>query len=367
MKLARLALASFSWPRTSAVQTVLHYPRNELVCAPLPAGTDGFSRYMICATTFERGACVVDGEALMINSDARSSCEDDIESMFDGLCVAIGGEGRLFSCRPHYGVLHDTAAERDSLDRVKYFPYYAIARGVPLDFERPNLQELMLASEKRDVSLRLLRWALNRANARERYRECVLVFEDAFGLPFNACAAKISAFLASGPYGYTHEEVAVWRPFRNDVSHALRHELSDVVLDSAIEPFAHRFEQAAIDVFMNKADWGTPGPERREQWRPTLYSRMVEGRPQLVKREGTHSVLNPHRMNVRVMDCFERWEVSRTTAGKASQEPHWIPPVVETDTTSDLIDVITESADGRVVKEQRNIMLSVKGGGPVGS
>lgn len=110
-----------------------------------------------------------------------------------------------------------------------------------------------------------------------RYREGARFLEMAFARPVSQLEKKLSQFLASGPLGYTRDEVSSWLLHRHGAVHGDQKKAAEFTWESDVRPFIDRIEQALLDILFNKADWRCSSQARRQMWNATFGTPALGG------------------------------------------------------------------------------------------
>jgi hypothetical protein len=137
-------------------------------------------------------------------------------------------------------------------------------------------------------------------HATGRFHEFIRVFERAFAQPAKLLTQPVLK-LVDPQYGYTRGEVEEWfEHIRDRATHADAR--PEILLESDIAPIIPRVEQAAFDVFFNKAVWRDKGTDRRDFWRPPTGTTSTDGDIFITQGAGV-------AMKVRVLDEFGAFSV----------------------------------------------------------
>jgi hypothetical protein len=110
-----------------------------------------------------------------------------------------------------------------------------------------------------------------------RYREFVRLFELAFARDFTQMDKKLAQTLRPS-MGYSQAEVRAWQALRHPFTHADGKKTNEIALESDARKVIQRMEQAAIDILLNKAAWGTWSANRREVWTPEAITVDASGK-----------------------------------------------------------------------------------------
>jgi hypothetical protein len=178
--------------------------------------------------------------------------------------------------------LPESAAERAELDQARAIRYNVRST---TSAQVPKMApELLTALKDRLDGLQSLATFITQSQPLGRFREAMRFFELAFARPYNKVDKKLSQFLASGPFGYTREEVANWLGKRDLATHGDL--MTPNVWDADVAMFDDRIQQAVYDILFNKSDWRSPSRERRQAWDPLAGTIDNDGTPFLTQGVG---------------------------------------------------------------------------------
>lgn len=130
------------------------------------------------------------------------------------------------------------------------------------DFDNSILAKLF----DRTDGIKLITEAHTHKNAVGKYREYVRLFKRAFQRPFTMLAKKLNQFLGDSKLDYSLDEINKWISFRHQVTHADNKGKYKVIIESDIQKYIPRIEQAAYDVLLNKKKWNDFSKERQLNW-----------------------------------------------------------------------------------------------------
>src|SRR6266480_423714 len=134
--------------------------------------------------------------------------------------------------------------------------------------QRLDLVEILPHLTDRLDGVALLAESLCHEHLSGRFHEVVRLFELAFRRGGKTLVDPLTDFLATGPFGYTRDEVVGWiQELRHGLTHADQKDF--FLLEGDVRPVIRRVEQGARDVLLNKKTWRSPSSERRIVWKPT--------------------------------------------------------------------------------------------------
>lgn len=251
-----------------------------------------------------------------IPAGPRERAEAAIQEYADFLAVAHQCRRLIRSPEPCLAI------RLDELDAQAARPSGRIA---PPSHERPRARMLPIltpastlpgAVSDRLDGLALLADSLSEESALARIRDLFRLFERAFATGPNDSIGPLTSFLRSSPYpvGYELDEVKYWmQSLRPEVTHADRREA--YARSPEVEPYLGRIEWAAYDVLLNKKDWRSRRPERRE---------AVSFRAGVSPDRSGVTIFNPGAtILVDWMDPFDVFP--RDWGSRLSVGPPWIP------------------------------------------
>jgi hypothetical protein len=234
------------------------------------------TRLIAKATTPIDTPVLDDGELVVIPDEPRQQCEAAIMRAADVLAISTRCARSVVTGTPPLALVPQGAADLALL---------AKARAIRADAPRPlsafvtavALTDLTSALTGRWDGAALLAEAYSHDQLSGRYREFVRLFEAAFRGAFTEMAKKLEQTLMPG-MGYTRAEVRGWQALRDAFSHADGKKTAEVALESDARPVFQRMEQAALDILMNKAEWGQWSSARRDIWRPDAITVDATGK-----------------------------------------------------------------------------------------
>ncbi len=217
-----------------------------------------------------------DGGFVVIPDEPRQQCEAAIMRAADVLAISARCARGVVTGTPPLALVPEGAADLALL---------AKARAIRADAPRPlsafvtavTLTDLAPALTGRWDGAALLAEAYSHAQLSGRYREFVRLFEAAFRGAFTEMDKKLAQTLMPG-MGYTRAEVRGWQALRDAFSHADGKKTDEIALESDARPIVQRMEQAALDILMNKAEWGEWSSARRDLWRPDAITVDTTGK-----------------------------------------------------------------------------------------
>jgi hypothetical protein len=194
----------------------------------------------------------------------RTQCEHAIELFANSLAVCSRTNRTISSLDPCVAFSEIPELIQKQLDASKGFLHKprATAR-VPfeINFADPSIHG---ALTDRYVGVAIMAESLSATNTVAKYRELLLLFENAFARPSTDLRKKLFSFLDGASLGYTREEVGRWINMRHGSFHADMLKSKTLVFESDVAPFIARMEQAAYDVLFNKEKWHDSNVNRRE-------------------------------------------------------------------------------------------------------
>jgi hypothetical protein len=205
----------------------------------------------------------------------RKQCERALEAVAHLLSVDRLTSHFVSSVQPYLGFDCDDESLLASAE----------GRSVEIDLIRPvvggNSGTAMLETVEPAVlsdrldGVALLAEALNQRTGLGEYLQLIRLFERAFRLAPFGLTEPLASFLASGAHGFSLDEVSQWTDARPSAVHADRRE--EFLLTADVRPFVSRMREAGYDVLLNKADWRSKSPTRRDAWRPASGSTTPDG------------------------------------------------------------------------------------------
>jgi hypothetical protein len=278
MKLVRLAAITFSKvPRRNIVPSVVSGEAVEVELTPA-GDMPQVGKYVVIAKAYTSLPAIESTSAglLMLPAEPRRRAEVAIERAADLLAVATRASRQIFSGDPSVALISENADEERIL---------ADAKGLQTD-GRLSLNTLCTEldlgavvgsfSDRWDgVTLLAEAYSHNRMSA--RYREFVRLFELAFARDFTQMTKKLAQTLRPS-MGYSQAEVRAWQALRHPLTHADGKKTKEIALESDARNVVQRMEQAAIDILLNKATWGTWSSDRREAWTPEAVTVDAAGK-----------------------------------------------------------------------------------------
>jgi len=234
------------------------------------------TRLIAKATTLIDAPVLDDDRFIVIPDEPRQQCEAAIIRAADVLAISTRCARSVVTGTPPLALVPEDAADLALL---------AKARAIRADAPRPlsafitavTLTDLAPALTGRWDGAALLAEAYSHDQLSGRYREFVRLFEAAFRGAFTEMDKKLAQTLMPG-MGYTRAEVRGWQALRDAFSHADGKKTDEIALESDARPVVQRMEQAALDILMNKAEWGQWSSARRNIWRPEAITVDATGK-----------------------------------------------------------------------------------------
>lgn len=222
--------------------------------------------FVAAVSSLKHRVKITKGGFAVIPEKQRIESEQCIEHYANILSVFRNTTRKISSPSPSVALIAENKSEFEYLSTLSGIKYpignRAIADGVPdLDLDE-NLANI---SDRMD-GVALIAEARAHNHASGRFRECVRLFERAFGLAGQKLKYPLSNFLEGGNLGYSYQEIENWIEIRDKVTHAdLR---SDVAFESDSSWVVGRAIQATYDVLLNKTMWRSADAGRRNCWQP---------------------------------------------------------------------------------------------------
>lgn len=234
------------------------------------------TRLIAKATTHIDSPVLDDDGFVVIPNEPRQLCEAAIVRAADVLAISVRCARRVVTGTPPLALVPEGPTDLALLAKaraVRADPPYPLSTFItPVD-----LADLAPALNGRWDGAALLAEAYSHAQLSGRYREFVRLFEAAFRGAFTEMDKKLVQTLMPG-MGYTRAEVRGWQALRDAFSHADGKKTAEVALESDARPVFQRMEQAALDILMNKAEWGQWSSARRNIWRPDAITVDATGK-----------------------------------------------------------------------------------------
>ncbi len=268
MKLVRLAAIGFSnVPRKITVPAVMS---SEHVDVELTAAGDlpKVGKYVVIAKAYTSVSAIESTSAglLVLPERPRINAEVAIERAADLLAVTSRASRQVFSGIPSVALIPENADDQRILRAAQGLQTHGARSLSTLCTELDAKAVAGSLNDRWDgVTLMAEAYSHNRMSA--RYREFVRLFELAFARDFTQMDKKLVQTLRPS-MGYSQVEVRAWQGLRHPFMHADGKKTSEIALESDARRVTQRMEQAAIDILLNKATWGTWSADRRETWTP---------------------------------------------------------------------------------------------------
>lgn len=217
-----------------------------------------------------------DGELVVIPDGPRRQCEAAIMRAADVLAISTRCARSVVTGTPPLALVPEGAADLALLAKARAIRADA-PHALSTFITAVGLADLGPALHGRWDGAALLAEAYSHTQLSGRYREFVRLFEAAFGGAFTEMAKKLAQTLMPG-MGYTRAEVREWQALRHAFSHADGKKTDEIALESDARRVIQRMEQAALDILMNKAEWGQWSTARRNIWRPEAITVDATGK-----------------------------------------------------------------------------------------
>lgn len=275
MRLVRLAVINLvPNPRNKPAAFMIRDDRVDVEIAPV-ADLPGM-RLIARATTHIDIPVLDDGGLVVIPDEPRQWCEAAIMRAADMLAISTRCAPNVTTGTPPLALVPEGATDLALLAKARAIRADA-PRALSTFITAVSLADLGPALNGRWDGAALLAEAYSHTQWSGRYREFVRLFEVAFGRSFMEMEKKLSAAL--GPaMGYTAAEVRCWQALRHPFSHADGKKTAEFALESDARPVVQRMEQAALDILLNKAEWGVWSSARRDLWRPEAITVDATGK-----------------------------------------------------------------------------------------
>ena len=275
MRLVRLAVIQLS-PNPRHVPSAFMMRDGRVDVEITPVADLSGTRQIAKATTPIGTPRLDDGGLIVIPEEPRQWCEAAIIRAADVLAINTRSARSVVTGTPPLALVPEGEADLALLAQARAIRANP-PRALSTFITGVSLADLGPALHGRWDGAALLAEAYSHKQWSGRYREFVRLFEVAFGRSFMQMDKKLSAALAPG-MGYAAAEVRRWQALRHPFSHADGKKTDEIALESDARPVAQRMEQAALDILMNKAEWGTWSSVRRNLWRPDAITADATGR-----------------------------------------------------------------------------------------
>jgi hypothetical protein len=265
MRLVRLAVINLSPdPRNKPAAFLIRDDRVDVEITPVTdlPGT----RLIAKATTPIDTPGLNDAGFVVIPAEPRQWCEAAIMRAADVLAISTRCARSVVTGTPPLALVPEDAVDLALLAKARAIRADA-PHALSTFITAVGLADLGPALHGRWDGAALLAEAYSHTQLSGRYREFVRLFEVAFGRSFMQMDKKLGDSLAPA-MGYTAAEVRRWQALRHPFSHADGKKTDELALESDARPVVQRMEQAALDILMNKAEWGQWSSARRNIWRP---------------------------------------------------------------------------------------------------
>jgi hypothetical protein len=265
LKLLRFATLSFNPALTELEARGFSIGGVSVILRDTRGGDESPPLLAIAETEIPDRPALNDANEIVLPAETLRSAERAIEVVANVLAVCERAQRSISSPHPPAALIPPDEETRRWLDASAGVA--VASRGTPSPVAKVILDnQVMEALADRMDGAALLAEALSHAHSTGKFHEIIRVFERAFRLGPYDLIDPLAEFLASGPFGYAHEEVRRWVELRQPATHADRR--SYFVLERDVQPVVGRMTQAAYDVLFNKKSWRDKSTERRPAWSP---------------------------------------------------------------------------------------------------
>jgi hypothetical protein len=222
----------------------------------------------------ETSVTEVPGAQLDIPEQPRKLAERAISEMANILGILSQSTWNMFSPRPYILLSGDDEREVRLLRDTKriILPPARTGGGIVGPGLRAPFDVAGLLHDRPDGVV-LLGAAVAAGHGVGKLHELFRLFENAFSTAGVALVEPLAAFLQSYPswrLEYNGDEIGMWvRDLRHPATHADLQKTTKLAMDSDIDPYMPRIEQAAYDVLFNKESWNSCSPGRLQRWNLT--------------------------------------------------------------------------------------------------
>jgi hypothetical protein len=275
MQLLRIVSATFEPAPKIEREWSLQFGEIEISTLRVNIDNDKQWKTLLVAKTNVELPEISEDNLVYVPESKRRDLEFCLETITNVISVFGRCKRTLSSAKPCLALVPENKRELamlDSSDGIYCKPKtVASAHGVNgLD------SELLSHLQDRFHAVALMAEAHSHSLSAGKFHEYVRLFESAFALQFSQLAKKLNQFLYPR-YGYTTEEIKEWTTIRDPLTHADGKKSSEIYLDSDVQKYIQRIEQAAYDVLFNKKDWHKNSRERRDIWKPIAATTSSSG------------------------------------------------------------------------------------------
>ena len=255
-------------------------------------------------------------QLVVIPKPERSSLEGALERYANVLAVSEGTKRKMSSPSPCVALVPEDEGDRQFLARASGILQQGNSAVPDVGRSFDYLSNSDAVMDRTD-GLDLLAEALSQVHAGGKFRDLVRVFERAFLQTGESLRYSLSEFLSDTIFSYTCDEVKCWIDLRNRISHADHG--SQILLEKDVAWLAHRVEQAAYDVLLNKRTWRSKNTDRRRVWKPIAGTISPYGDRFMMKGQAA-------TLRFRIFDPFRCFSQDLAGGLKEYPETWWTAP-----------------------------------------